>query len=135
MSTTYRTVFIEVAPDCPVTGAEVPPVAARPSIAALQHRLLTERPYELTSDDLLFALHVERSDLPEGVDLVAERDAFFAKDRACLRASPLSKRYGWGTHHDDEGRVALVGLGTPEYDALRSDPTVRHLVAMRSSRA
>lgn len=135
MSTIYRSVFIEVAPDCPVTEAEVPPSAARPSVASLQHRLLSERPYELTSDDLLFALHVARADLAADADLVAEREVFFAKDRACLRASPLSKRYGWGTHHDGDGRVALVGLGTVEYDALAADPAVRHLRAMRSSRA
>lgn len=134
MSTIYRSVFIEVAPDCPADTAQPPPTAARPSIAAIQYRLLTERPYELTSDDVLFALHLERTELAAGVDLATERAGFFAKDRACLRASPLSKRYGWGTHHDAEGRVALVGLGTDRYDELRVDPTVRHLRAMRSAR-
>ncbi|WP_298711512.1 DUF6157 family protein [Micrococcus sp. 2A] len=43
---------------------------------------------------------------------VPPREAFFAKSQACLRASPLGKRHGWGLHHDAEGRVALVPLGS-----------------------
>lgn len=134
MTTDYRNTFIAVAPDCPATAAAVPPLADRPSIAALQHRLLAERPYSLTSDELLFAVHAERAGVAEE-DLEVERERFLAKDLACLRASPLGKRYGWGTHHDDAGRVALVGLGSPEYERLLLDPEVRQVAAMRSTRA
>jgi hypothetical protein len=65
----------------------------------------------------------------------AEREAFFAKDQPCLRSSPLGKRYGWGIHHDRNGRVALVALGSTRYDALAGDGSLRHVKAMRSRRA
>lgn len=134
MTTVYVNTFIAVAPDSPVAAAEVPPLdPAKPTVAALQYDLLASRPYELTSDDVLFAVHAARQGIADD-DLEAARAAFFAKDQACLRASPLGKRYGWGTHHDADGRVALVALGSPEYDRLAADADVRQKAAMRSSR-
>ena len=53
---------------------------------------------------------------------------------AVMPASPLGKRYGWGTHHDAEGRVALVALGSSDYERLASDSTLTHRQAMRSRR-
>jgi hypothetical protein len=51
-----------------------------------------------------------------------------------MRASPLTKRYGWGVHHDTSGRIAIVARGTHDYDALkRKAGTV--LKAMRNARA
>lgn len=133
MTTNYASSFIEVAPDSTAAGPEVPPARQTPSVAELQHRLLSEQPYRLTSDELLFEVHALRAGIADA-DRAAARTAFLAKDQACLRASPLGKRYGWGTHHDAEGRVALVGLGTPEYARLAADPTLEHRQAMRSSR-
>ncbi|SDH97701.1 DUF6157 family protein [Agrococcus jejuensis] len=134
MTTNYAGAFIEVAPDSTAAGPEVPPARATPSVAELQHALLAEHPYRYTSDELLFEVHAIRSSIADA-DRDAARAAFLAKDQACLRASPLSKRYGWGTHHDSDGRVALVGVGTAEYAALAADPTLEHRQAMRSSRA
>jgi hypothetical protein len=111
-TTNYIETFIRVAEDCPVEAAEEPPRGKTPpSVAALQYLLLAEHPYELTSDDVLFEVHATRNEIP-----IAEREPareeFFAKDRACLRSSALAKRYGWGLHHDVEGHVALVPLGS-----------------------
>ncbi|MDO9063323.1 MAG: DUF6157 family protein [Microbacterium sp.] len=134
-TTNYTNTFIQVAEDCPVQEAQVPPVSGKvPTIAQLHHRLIADHPYEFTSDDVLFTVHAIRHGIP--VDVRArERAAFFAKDQACLRSSPLGKRYGWGVHHDEDGRVALVPLGSDQYRALAGDPRVRQLVAMRSTRA
>jgi len=136
MSTTnYSSTFIQVADDCPVTAAEVPQAQAdRPTVAALQYRMLAANPYQLTSDDLLFEVHAIRQGTAEA-DREEARAAFFAKSQACLRASPLGKRYGWGVHFDEEGRVALVGLGTESYDRFAGDGTLKQLKAMRSKRA
>ena len=133
MSTDYLGTFIEVAPDSTTTAAQIPPSRATPSVAELQHRLLAAHPYAYTSDELLFEVHAMRTGVEEA-DRDAARSAFLARDQACLRASPLGKRYGWGTHHDAEGRVALVGIGTPEYARLAADPSLQHRSAMRSSR-
>ncbi|RUR03397.1 DUF6157 family protein [Labedella endophytica] len=134
MTTNYIDTFISVAPDCRVARAEAPPLTPKPSVAALQFELVAEHPYEMTSDEILFAVHATRNSVAEA-DLDAERERFFAKDQACLRASALGKRYGWGTHHDAQGRVALYGIGTEEYDRLLGDPGLTHKAAMRSSRA
>lgn len=133
MTTNYRSTFIAVAPDCRATAAEAPSVGPRPTVASLQHALLSERPYELTSDELLFRVHVARAGIADD-DLDAERERFFARDQACLRASPLPKRYGWGLHHDDEARVALVALGSARYDELVARTDLTQRTAMRSSR-
>lgn len=133
MSTNYANTFIEVAPDSTAVDPEAPPTRATPSVAELQHQLLSEHPYTFTSDELLFEVHVIRTGISDA-ERAETRDAFFAKDQACLRASPLSKRYGWGTHHDSEGRVGLVGFGTREYERLSTDATLTHRQAMRSSR-
>jgi len=134
-TTNYTSAFIQVAEDCPVEVAHVPPAGTSgPTVAALQYELIASRPYELTSDDVLFEVHAIRHGIP-----VEEREtaraAFFAKPQACLRSSPLGKRYGWGVHHDADGRVALVALGSQRYDELAADDSVRQHRAMRSRRA
>ncbi len=134
-STDYFDTFIRVADDCPVTAAETPaPGANGPTIASLQYELVSQRPYELTSDDVLFEVHRIRQCVPD--ELRAEaRKAFFAKSRACLRSSPLGKRYGWGIHCDAEGRVALVPVQSERYRALAADEALTQTRAMRSKRA
>ncbi|MEV7632195.1 DUF6157 family protein [Microbacterium sp. NPDC089318] len=131
-TTNYTSTFIEVSEDCPAEYGVEPPIAENLSIAALHYRLLSEEPYTRTSDDVLFETHALR----KGIDL-ADADAraeFFSKGQACLRASPLSKRYGWGTHHDEQGRVAMFPRDSEEYAALAADPSIEHTRAMRSSR-
>lgn len=134
-STNYIGTLIRVADDCPVDQAEHPPSGgSAPTVAALQHALISDHPYELTSDDVLFEVFAIRNSLPTDERSEA-RAAFFAKDQACLRSSPLGKRYGWGIHHDADGRVALVALGSNRYEALAADRAVKQLKAMRSKRA
>lgn len=133
VTTNYCDTFITVAPDCPIAVAEEPPSGVRPTVASLQYELLRDRPYELTSDDLLFEVHMILSG-QDASERSAERQRFFGRDVPCLRASPLPKRYGWGIHHDAEGFVALVGLGSAEYAALAARSDLTHKAAMRSSR-
>lgn len=134
MTTNYVDTFIAVAADCPVDVSTVPPDSRGvKTIARLQFELLTEHPYRFTSDDVLFEVAARRHHVSDA-DRADARVAFFSKDHACLRASPLSKRYGWGTHHDGEGRVALVAVESHEYSALLADSTLTQLQAMRSRR-
>lgn len=134
-STNYTGTFIRVAADCPTDAAEQPPMGGKtPTVAALQYALIAEHPYEFTSDDVLFEVYAIRQGIPV-TERAGAREAFFAKDQACLRSSPLGKRYGWGIHHDADSRVALVPLGSDEYQTLAADPTVKQLNSMRSKRA
>lgn len=132
-TTNYRDTFIEVAEDCPAEHGVEPPLTENPTIAALHYRLIAEHPYSRTSDDVIFETWAQRNGV--GVDDEAARARLFAKGQACLRSSPLGKRYGWGLHHDADGRVALVPRESDEYAALAADPTLSHTRAMRSRRA
>lgn len=134
-STNYSGTFIQVADDCPTEAAEQPPTGGKaPTVAALQYALIAEHPYQFTSDDVLFEVYATRQGIP-ATERTEAREVFFAKDQPCLRSSPLGKRYGWGIHHDADSRIALVPLGSGEYQALAADPTVKQLKAMRSKRA
>ena len=137
----YVDTFIAVAEDCPAEAGTVPPDTAKPSVAARTYALLAGQPYRLTSADVLFTVHADRAGIPEKERPAARRE-FFARDQACLRASPLGKRYGWGIHADGAGRLALVGRETPEYAELaagrlpgNTGAPVTVVRAMRSSRA
>jgi hypothetical protein len=134
-STNYTATFIRVAEDCPVTIAVRPPIGrAAPTAAALQHQLISEHPYAYTSDDVQFEVYASRRAISDQ-DRPAARAAFFARSQACLRSSPLGKRYGWGIHHDAEGRIALVPMESDRYRDLAADRSLRQLRAMRSRRA
>jgi len=129
----YVDTFIEVAPDSRAVAAVVPPERATPSVAQRQFEMISAAPYTLTSEDVIFTVHAERAGIPESVRAQA-RAAYFAVGRACLRSSPLAKTYGWGIHADAEARLALVPLGSAEYERLATADDVVHLRAMRSSR-
>ena len=119
MSTTnYVNTFIAVAEDCPVASGEVPPTKEPPSIAQITYEICSQHPYEFTSDDVIYAA----SGQPKGLT----RELFFSKPQPCLRSSPLTKRYGWGIHCNNEGKIALISLGTDEYSQLANDSSLRH---------
>jgi hypothetical protein len=129
-STNLTNTFIAVAPDCPAEHAAIP---AKPdSLAGLQHELLDGRPYRLTSDDLLFTVHARRNGILGAAVLNEAREAFFARSQACLRTSPLAKRFGWGIHYDAHGRVAIYGVETPEYGDFTARTDLKQVSAMRN---
>lgn len=131
-STNYYNTFIQVAEDCPAERAEIPPLKSnKKTIARMQYEMIAEHPYRFTSDDIIFHIHAERKGLPQTQN---KREDFFSKGRACLRSSPLGKRYGWGIHHTEKGKVALCPLESDEYEQLANDPNLEQTRAMRSSR-
>ncbi|PST82533.1 hypothetical protein C7T94_07620 [Pedobacter yulinensis] len=134
-TTNYYNTFITVADDCPAATGMVPsPRGDEKTIAGMQFEKIQQSPYRLTSDDLLFDIYAERNELlPE--EREAARIAFFSKGQACLRASPLCKRYGWGIHHDHEGRIAIYARGCERYEQLLTDPTIQQVKGIRSKRA
>jgi Family of unknown function (DUF6157) len=129
-TTNYRSTLIAVAPDTKAKRASVPEKAG--TVAALQYKRLAAAPYTMTSDDLIFSVHCERSRIDPND---TERAKFFAKPQACLRASPLAKTHGFGLHHDEKGRVALVPMESDLYSTLRKQPGSRVVAAMRTRRA
>jgi Family of unknown function (DUF6157) len=133
-TTNYYNTFIEIAEDCPTSAAEVPPVKGENlSVANLQFDMIVANPYKYTSDEVIFTIYARRNGIENNLE--QERSAFFAKGQACLRASPLTKRYGWGIHHDAEGKVALYPAESAEYQQFSASAEVKHTKGMRSKRA
>jgi hypothetical protein len=133
-TTNYANTFIEVAEDCNNTAAIPPSKPENRSIADLQFEMISTHPYEYTSDEVLFQVYALRNDIPKS-QYKAEREKFFSKGQACMRASPLTKTYGWGIHYDGDGKMALVGKDTKEYKQLVKDKSLQVVKAMRSKKA
>ncbi|PRX71960.1 hypothetical protein B0G52_107159 [Cohnella sp. SGD-V74] len=140
MNWNYYDTFITVAPDCSAERGIIPPEKksgrTKPSI---EYDLVANNPYKYTQEELLFQTHVLHKEIPQEELEAREaelRAEFFSKPTACLRASMLPKKYGWGLHFDSQGRLALVPRETAEYDRLAGggEPGVKVLAAMRSSR-
>lgn len=134
-TTNYINTFIQVAEDCPVTVAEVPPVKGdAKTIANMQFEMIAHHPYQYTSDDVIFNAYAVKNNIPKK-DQKAEREKFFSKGQACLRSSPLAKRYGWGFHHNENGKVALFAVDSKEYKKFKADTSLKQTKAMRSKKA
>jgi Family of unknown function (DUF6157) len=134
----YVRTLIAVADDCPVTRGVVPPDrGAQRTVASVQYAMPADRPYGQTQEDVLFGTWLERQNTPDlsAADIARLREEFFSRPQACLRSSPLPKKYGWGLHFDDEGRVALCPMDSKHYRELVTGHEVHVLKAMRSKRA
>ncbi|MEM7347729.1 MAG: DUF6157 family protein, partial [Chloroflexota bacterium] len=96
----YTNTFITVAEDCPLTENSEIPVSnrAKKPMHIIQYELLTENPYKYSHQALIFEVYLEK----EGIEIASEDerqeiwDQLFAKEHPCLRASALTKRYGFG---------------------------------------
>ncbi|MEX1269622.1 MAG: DUF6157 family protein [Balneolaceae bacterium] len=133
-TTNYTSTFIRVSEDCPVEEAEIPPLRGGQKTAArIQYEMISENPYVYSSDDVIFRIHAEKNQIP-GEDMTGDREQFFSKGRACLRSSALGKRYGWGIHSDESGKIAIYGMQSDEYRRHSTDPDLKQLKAMRSAR-
>lgn len=131
--------FIRVAEDCPARGGEEPqPRGGQPTVATLQYAMVAGAPYKYTSDDVVFGTSAPGRALDAKAtrkERSLARETFFSKGQACMRASPLGKRFGWGVHADADGRIAIYAVGSKRYQALAADPELAQTRAMRSKRA
>ena len=133
-TTNYINTFIEIAEDCPVKSAEVPPQQGEAkSVANLHFEMIEAHPYQYTSDDVIFKTFVVKNGLESNLE--NERNQFFSKGQACMRCSPLTKRYGWGVHSNEEGKIAIVPQESEEYQRFLKDESVKQVKAMRSKKA
>ena len=134
-TTNYFNGFIEITEDCPATEGVIPPIKGdKRSVANLQFEMLLDHPYEFTSDEVLFSVFAMRKGFSKD-EMEEERQRFFSKGQPCFRASPLTKRYGWGVHSNEEGKVAIYGAETKSYEAFVQDESIKKTKAMRSKRA
>jgi hypothetical protein len=133
-TTNYINSFIAIADDCPISNGEVPPIKENSkTIANMQFEIIHKNPYKYTSDDVLFQVFADKNDLAKS-EYKAARDSYFSKGQPCFRASPLTKRYGWGVHNDKNGKIAIYGAETIEYKKLLQDKNLKVVKAMKSSK-
>jgi hypothetical protein len=133
-STNYFNTFIEVAEDTKATcGIKPTSKSDNKTVAEMQYELLINNPYKFTSDDIFFKVFATRNDISE-LELPKAREAFFSKGQPCFRSSPLAKTYGFGIHADNQGKVAIYGMETNEYEKLQADHSIKKVKAMRTSK-
>lgn len=131
-TTNYFNTLIEIAEDCPIDFGQIPSAKKDTrTVAEMQYRLIANNPYVYTSDDVLFQVFAERNEIIVNEE---SRESFFSKGQPCFRASPLTKRYGFGVHSDLNGKVALFGAETEEYKTLLNNSEIKKVKAMRTSK-
>jgi len=103
------------------------------TIARLHYDLLSQHPYEFDLDSFNFEVYCLKNHIaPEHRD--AHRAEFFSKGHPCMRASPLTKTYGFGAHYNGAGRIAIYPVDSKAYAKFLSDGDIRKEPAMRSKR-
>lgn len=133
-TTNYFNTLVVVADDCPATKGEIPPVKGdQKTVANIQFEMISKHPYQYTSDEVLFEVYAHKNDLTPK-QFQQARELFFSKGQPCFRASPLTKRYGWCVHYNAEGKMAIYGTETAEYQRILHDKSITILKAMKSSR-
>jgi len=133
-TTNYTNTFIQIAEDCPSTIGEVPPAKGdSKTVANIQFEMISKNPYKFTSDDILFQVFADRNDLIKS-EYKEARTQFFSKGQPCFRASPLTKRYGWGVHYDKDGKMAIYAADSEAYKRFSEDTSLKILKAMKSNK-
>jgi len=130
----YKNTFITVSEDAGVCSATVPlPKNNKPTIASVEYELISNNPYKYTQEDVQFQTYLIKNQV-ESTQLEEERERFFQKPKACFRASPLVKKYGWGIHYDDEGKLAIYDVNSESYKQFLNSENITLLKGMRSKR-
>ena len=126
--------FITVADDGKATQGIIPPEKdGEPTLARLHYDLLAEHPYEYDLDSFNFEIYCRRNHIaPEHRE--GHREAFFAKGHPCMRASPLTKAYGFGAHYNGAGKIAIYPMDSVAYHKFVNDPDLTVEMAMRARR-
>ncbi|MBS4196736.1 DUF6157 family protein [Lederbergia citri] len=130
----YKNTLITISEDSKVTSAKVPVAKNdKPTIASLEYDLIMNNPYTYTQDDVQFKTYLIKNQI-EAVNVDELREQFFSKPKACFRASPLVKNYGWGIHYDNEGKVAIYDAESEIYQQLLDRDDLTKVKGMRSKR-
>jgi len=135
----YYDTFIQTALDCPVEVGTIPKSRGEArTVPVIQYELLSGHPYRYTQEELYLEVHLAHKGIadlsPDERESI--RAALFAKPQACMRASALPKKYGFGLHFNGDGKIALYPMESAEYQRFSQaeEPSVKLLYALRSKR-
>jgi len=134
----YINTFIKVSADCPVGESEIPVAKSDKKPAHLiQYELLKENPYRFGHEELVFEVFVRQKEIPAAVletDAEKIKEELFSKGHPCLRASALIKRYGFGAHYNEQGKIAIYPMESADYQSFIADKDIQLLAGMRAKR-
>ncbi|MEK4013737.1 DUF6157 family protein [Peribacillus sp. FSL M8-0224] len=130
----YKNTLITISEDSKVSSAKVPVIKnGKLTIAYIEHDLINNNPYKFTQEDVQFKTYLIKNQL-EAENAAELREQFFSKSKACFRASPLVKNYGWGIHYNNQGKVAIYDVNSEMYNQLLKQDDITKLKGMRSKR-
>ncbi len=129
----YTDTFIAASEDGPAVSAV--PAKGKRSVAEIQFGMLVDQPYWFTQEDVLFGSSGAVREDPSKGENEALRKEFFSRSQACLRCSPLVKKWGFGIHFDADGKAAAFAKESAEYARLAADDSLFQTKGMRTKRA
>ncbi|MGG3556497.1 DUF6157 family protein [Peribacillus frigoritolerans] len=130
----YKNTLITISEDSKVSSAKVPVFRnEKPTIAYIEHDLINNNPYKFTQEDVQFKKYLIKNQM-EAENAAELREQFFSKSKACFRASPLVKNYGWGIHYNNQGKIAIYDVNSEMYNQLLKQDDITKLKGMRSKR-
>ncbi|MCP1493147.1 hypothetical protein J2Y73_003178 [Peribacillus frigoritolerans] len=130
----YKNTLITISEDSKVSSAKVPVIRnEKPTIAYIEHDLINNNPYKFTQEDVQFKTYLIKNQM-EAENAAELRKQFFSKSKACFRASPLVKNYGWGIHYNNQGKIAIYDVNSEMYNQLLKQDDITKLKGMRSKR-
>lgn len=121
MQKNYCNVLIQVAEDCPAQKGLTPD--SKNEIAYIGYDELSKNPYKYTELEFYRQVHHVCRSKPE-----------LKIETYDIRRSVLCKKYGWGIHIDESGRLALVGCETEKYKELLNNILVDKVNSFKKSR-
>ncbi|MGJ3193484.1 DUF6157 family protein [Peribacillus frigoritolerans] len=130
----YKNTLITISEDSKVSSAKVPVIKnEKPTIAYIEHDLINNNPYKFTQEDVQFKTYLIKNQM-EAENSAELREQYFSKSKACFRASPLVKNYGWGIHYNNQGKIAIYDVNSEMYNQLLKQDDITKLKGMRSKR-
>ncbi|MFS0762283.1 DUF6157 family protein [Peribacillus phoenicis] len=130
----YKNTLITISDDSKVSSAKVPVIKnGKTTIAYIEHDLINNNPYKFTQEDVQFKTYLIKNQM-EAENAAEFREQFFSKSKACFRASPLVKNYGWGIHYNNQGKIAIYDVNSEKYNQLLKQADITKLKGMRSKR-
>ncbi|HZG86665.1 DUF6157 family protein [Paenibacillus sp.] len=137
--TTIVNTFVRVSQDCPAERGIVP-VSKGPgkTLPEVQFDILSKHPYTYDLDELIVETHIRHKLALDALDearRASVRSELLAKSHPCMRASMLPKKYGWGVHYDENGRIAIYPMESEAYARLSERADLKQEYAMRNKKA
>ena len=115
--------LITTSENCPASSGIAPTTNRKEKTVTMHyHDLFMESPYCFTYEQAKKEVHENRRGKTD-----------LKLNSYDMRRSELCKIWGWGVHADRNGKLALVGCETDEYQRLLKDSSVRKIKALNPS--